>query len=200
MLYIFGIFRLSIFFAYLANISYKSHISICTFISSRLQKLLDCLQLFGAAADTTTVTITYSDQDAIFRLTLEDDGVLTTCDLCTLQYDDFNESIEYGLFSAFLSSEEDCQVILKSEILKDSIQELFDVYSCQSVSIEFSQNPAYLKFSAKGVSDICEIEFPKNADIFVSFQCRKSVKWTYGIQALQLGMKSLGIAKETFIR
>jgi hypothetical protein len=131
---------------------------------------------------------------------LEDEGFLTQCDITTPHFDGFAEGIEYGLFSAFVSSEEDCQVILKSEVLKESIQELFDVYGTTVVTIEFSQHPAFIKFTAQGVSDICEIEFPRNADIFVSFQCHKSVQWTYGIQALQLGMKSLGIAKETFIR
>lgn len=53
-----------------------------------LTTLLDCLQIFGTSSETTTATMTYSASDAIFRLSLEEMGVVTTCDISAMYHED----------------------------------------------------------------------------------------------------------------
>lgn len=73
-----------------------------------LTTLLDCLQLFGSSSDNTSATMTYlvpsslftSDTDqeseATFKISLEESGVLTTCEMLCLsrEVDDEDEQVE----------------------------------------------------------------------------------------------------------
>ena len=52
-----------------------------------LAKLIDCLLLFGSS-ETTTATISFNTVDSIFRVTLEDSGIHTTCNLTSLCIDE----------------------------------------------------------------------------------------------------------------
>lgn len=87
----------------------------------QLQVLLGCLSLHGhsQSSESTMASLYYSTNKAILKLTLEEPGVLTVCDIQTLNLDDEDNP---SLFLAFQESEEVAQIIIKSEPLKDAMQ------------------------------------------------------------------------------
>lgn len=95
------------------------------FLSVYLNTVVECLNLFGSVAENTTLSMNYDNVDTDFKLSLEESGVLTTCDISTLEVDDeYDGSFQGGLFSAFKSSQEEAQIVVKSEVLREGIQEL----------------------------------------------------------------------------
>ena len=61
----------------------------------------------------------------VIYLSLEESGVLTTCDVSTLEVnEEYDGGFQGGLFSAFKSSHEEAQIVVKSEVLREGIQEL----------------------------------------------------------------------------
>jgi len=168
--------------------------SVC--LTLNLTTLLDCLLLFGTSSDNTTATMTYTSSNAIFSLSLEDSGVVTTCELNALFNDDADE-MRGDLLSAFRDSAVESTVLVASEVLKEAIAELMDVGGAGSASVELKASG--MKLSTMGSAEnICEIDFPR--DVFVSFKCEKPASWNYPLNSMQLGMKALGIAKETYIQ
>ena len=171
-------------------------------ISLHLTQLIDCLQLFGGS-DTTIVNMSYSTVDNIFRVTLEDSGIVTSCDITTLSLEDI-ELEDSSLFSTFIEHEEVWSLLIKSEPLKGCVQELFDVSGANSVCVELKSDG--LNLSTVGIGEsICQIDIPHTSAAFVSFVRSASTSalstvWNYPLSSIHLGMKALGHAKETFIR
>ena len=166
-----------------------------------LSKLIDCLLLFGSS-DTITATISFNTVDSIFRVTLEDSGIHTTCNLTSLCVDE-DDSRQTNFFAAFRESEEEWSILVKSEPLKEAMQELLDVSGAGSVRMELKRNGVNL--STMGVGEcMCEIDIPRTSAAFLSFvrsgDGQGTVVWTYSLSSIHLGMKALGVAKETYIR
>jgi hypothetical protein len=168
-------------------------------LSLNLTALLDCLQLFGSS-DSAASTMTYSADDAIFRLSLEDSGILTTCELPGLYVDD-EDTANGGLFVTFRESPEECAVLMQSEVMLQHVQELFEVPGATCVRVRFSSTGMSMKVTGADERS-CEVEIPRTADIFVSFHFvgAHTVSWAYPIGSLQLALKALGVAKETYLR
>ena len=184
-------------------------------LSLNLITLLDCFQIFGSSSDSTIASITYSGEDAVFKLHLEEAGVLTTCELTTL-YDDDSLEVDSALFTSFRNCAEQCQLVVKSEHLREAIHELNDVVGASSVCVEVNASFG-MTLSAVGNLGACDVSFPKDSEAFVSFRCERGSgsssssssssysaaggsKWMYPLSSLLLGMKALGVAKETYIR
>ena len=170
-------------------------------LALHLSKLIDCLLLFGAS-DTTTATISFSTIDSIFRVTLEDSGIHTTCNLTSLCTDE-DEEEKSNFFAAFSESEEEWSMLIKSDPLKEAMQELLDVSGANSVRMELKRQGVNL--STMGVGEcMCEIDIPRQSDAFLSYvrsgEGTGTVVWTYSLSSIHLGMKALGVAKETYIR
>ena len=95
------------------------------FLSVYLNTVVDCLNLFGSVSENTTLSMSYDSVDTDFKLSLEESGVLTTCDISTLEVsEEYDGGFQGGLFSAFKSSQEEAQIVIKSEVLREGIQEL----------------------------------------------------------------------------
>mmetsp|Transcript_23496 Transcript_23496/g.39863 ORF Transcript_23496/g.39863 Transcript_23496/m.39863 type:complete len:276 (-) Transcript_23496:344-1171(-) len=162
-----------------------------------LTTLLDCLLLFGSTSESTAATLTYSSLDALFKISLEEAGVLTTCELVTLERDDVyagnvtaEEARSTTLYAQFREHPEACRFILKAEPLRDAIQDMCDVLSGGDVTFHAMQSPEeMLKLSLKGSLDLFEVEFPKSSSAFVMFECLSETRWAYFNAAIQLGMK-----------
>jgi len=189
-----------------------------------LTTLLDCLTLCSSPEET-SVSIVYERRDAVFRLTLEEAGVQTVCELSVLVSDDMVD-VNSGLTSAFLNSEEETNIILKSDALREAVLELTDTAGATEVRVEVRgastdkgggddtrEDPlgsAYnlsaaeggVVLSAAGNLGECEMVLSAESDlIFVSFNCsRPRLVWTYPMTSFQLGMKALGVANETYLR
>jgi len=170
-------------------------------LSLNLTTLLDCMQLFGSS-DTAAATMTYSTEDATFRLSLEDSGILTTCELSGMYHeeDEDDDQLQGGLFSVFRDRPEESAVVLRSEALREHILELCDVPGAASVKVRFDSKAMWMATSGADEST-CELNIPCGADIFVSYVvAEQTATWTYPLSSLQLATKALGVAKETFIR
>jgi hypothetical protein len=195
-----------------------------------LNVFLDCLSLFGISSENIAATMSYSTRDEIFRISLEELGVITTCDISALYRDETDEMSHHSLFTEFRDTGEVCQIIIKSEPLREAIAELTDCFWAGSVGFEVCSNPGFMKLSTGGAIGVSEIKIPTTSDAIVSFRCsanpdaqpgvarqdidagsngsRKrsaptaddSLKSSYPLKSLLTGMKALGVAKETFIR
>jgi hypothetical protein len=167
-----------------------------------LNILIDCLLLFGNTSDTILASFSYSSNESIFKLSLEESGIITTCDITCLYNDNDNDlyELECGLFVSFRNAEIESQIIVQSEHLKDAILELIEVNGANQVKITIQNNPKTMKMLSKGAVGTCEIEFPRSSDVFVKFDCFNNATWSYPLASLALGMKALGVAKETYIR
>ena len=190
-----------------------------------LTTLLDCLTLCSSPEET-SVSIVYERRDAVFRLTLEEAGVQTVCELSVLVSDDLVD-VNSGLTSAFLNSEEETNIILKSDALREAVMELTDTAGAVEVRVEvrgastdkggsdgtlensmlgsahnLSAAQGGVVLSAAGNLGECEMVLSAESDlIFVSFNCsRPRLVWTYPMTSFQLGMKALGVANETYLR
>ena len=166
-----------------------------------LTVFIDCLHLFGSSHDTTSASMSYSSEDALFRLSLEEAGVVTTCDITTLYQDDEEDiNTHQGLFSAFRENPEECQILIKSDALKETIHELVDSFWAGPVHFEVNNTPGELRLSTGGMLGISEITMPRNCDAFCSFRCLNAIRNSYALKSLLLGMKALTVSKETYIR
>ena len=183
-------------------------------LSLSLVGLLDCLQLFGAS-EGASASFAYDSADALFRLSMEEAGILTTCDLQALYLDgDDDEGVlrDGGLFGVFMNSEVLCKVLLRTALLKEALQELFESSTAsESVTVSVSSRGLGLA-SASGEDTSCEVYVSPpasagagtdKAEVCLSFECAVSadqpVNFEYPIGSLQLAMKALGVAKETYI-
>lgn len=192
-----------------------------------LNVFLDCLCLFGISSENITATMSYSTKDEIFRISLEELGVVTTCDISAL-YQDNSDDTHHSLFTEFRDTGEVCQVIIKSEPLREAIAELTDCFWAGSVRFEVSNNPGFMKLSTGGAIGVSEIKIPTTSDAIVSFRCltnqdvqqreqdandngsvgrkrsaptfEEPLTSSYPLKSLLTGMKALGVSKETFIR
>lgn len=137
-----------------------------------INTVLDCLQLFGSSSENTTLTMSFNTTEAMFKLELEESGVLTTCDIVTVYDDDFEE-LHSGIYSAFRNTPEEVQIIVKSEILREGIQELMDVSGAISVVIEVSKERGEegLRLSAEGSIGTCFVgeylDFNRTYKLFI---------------------------------
>eukprot|EP00904_Undaria_pinnatifida_P011996 jgi/Undpi1/7927/HiC_scaffold_24.g10399.m1 len=166
-----------------------------------LTTLLECLQIFGPGSlAQTSVSMAYQEARATFRLTLEEAGVFTSCEIRTIHQDE--EAMEFSaLAKAFSSSDAVCQCILKSDFLKEAFQELADLNGATSVAVTFGQEAPHLQLSAKGSIGSSEIDFPKTSEAFVCFECHEPrVSWTYLMTGMETGMRALPHANETYFR
>lgn len=165
-----------------------------TKLALNLNLLLDCLGI--SSTDETNATMTYSSDDAIFRLTLDQKGFIISCDLNALCSEDFDEK-DGGLFDEFRDSADEVAVLVQSVPLKDAVAELMEVPGAGSV--RFAVEKHGMRLTTNGDNG-CEIDFPKESNVFIMYRCDRAVKWTFPLASLQLGMKALGVAKETYIR
>mmetsp|Transcript_11100 Transcript_11100/g.16908 ORF Transcript_11100/g.16908 Transcript_11100/m.16908 type:complete len:312 (+) Transcript_11100:74-1009(+) len=171
-----------------------------------LTMLLDCLQLFGPTSDTTAATMTYSKEEELFKISLEESGVLTTCDITCLTAEDSHIHTQglgdthVTMFSVFREYEESCRLIFRADPLREAIHELFEVLGGGDVTISASTEPPVFKVCVQGSKDAFELEFPKSSDAFVLFQSSVDCCWSYFSPALQLSMKALSISRESYIR
>lgn len=149
-----------------------------------LVTLLDCLNIFGTGAgssDSPSLSLSYDAEEMILRLCLEEEnGVLTTCELPSL-YEEEEEEGERdfdrggGLFLAFKNAPELCSVIIKSELLRESIQELLEVSAASHVRLEVLGGSSSSSSSRSSSGHHQSIRFSTEGSLTSSSLGRKSV-------------------------
>mmetsp|Transcript_10312 Transcript_10312/g.39052 ORF Transcript_10312/g.39052 Transcript_10312/m.39052 type:complete len:321 (-) Transcript_10312:170-1132(-) len=165
-----------------------------------LKSVIECLQIFGLASlHQTSVSMSYLMDSAVFRMSLEEQGVLTTCEIAS--YTDTEDAMELtALATAFSESEEVFRSILRSEYLREVIGELGDIPGADKASISVSSESPPLQFSTQGTYGYCDLELHANNNTFVHVQCDSDQRWQYTLPALLDSMRGLNHAKDTFLR
>jgi hypothetical protein len=173
-----------------------------------LKLFLDCLHLFGSAMElasggsnaasgnssgnssgssamksTTSATLSYDCADCVFRVSLEECGVVTMCELSTLLDDGLGNtassaaastsgtqlnhgaSLPSDLFNSFRASAVVVQIIMNAEPLKDVVGEVLETSGNDAICVRVmrggsasADQPHRLIFSAEGSLESCDIE------------------------------------------
>ena len=82
--------------------------------------LVDCLRILGDC----DVSLSYAQRDEIVKLTLEEPGAFTACDLCALDAGDDEDLLQDDLRDAFAASSPACTLLAASAALRDVVQDL----------------------------------------------------------------------------
>eukprot|EP00981_Chlorochromonas_danica_P003784 scaffold691_cov181-Ochromonas_danica.AAC.37 len=167
--------------------------------------LTECSKLI-TNPDIATATLSYSAEKALLVLSLEESSILTVCEINCLE-DDNNNEVEESILEAFRSCVEVCQVIVKSELLCDSIEEMVGTVSLTSV--QFEVTPSTLKILAKGSTGSSDILITKQVlsnlelqlDGVVAFRCDTlQMRYSYLVGSFLLGIKALSLSHEVCFR
>ncbi|CAM9331001.1 unnamed protein product [Phaeothamnion confervicola] len=112
--------------------------------------LLECLQVFGPSMlAQTSLSMSYHPLEGIFRLTLEEAGVFTSCEIRTLHEDD--EGADYAMLAqAYRQHDEEGAIVMRSEYLKEPFQELADFPGASRVTFAVSQKAPFFQLSVAG--------------------------------------------------
>lgn len=136
---------------------------------------------------------------------MEENGVLSTCailgSLPDGDYDDEDED-KVGLAAAFSSCDIVARGILKSDYLKDAINELLDMKQAGATCCTVGFSSERMEMGAAGYRGECLVHLPKNKDIFLSLQCeppKRLITRNYPINSFLQGMRGLDIANETCV-
>ncbi|KAL5017623.1 hypothetical protein ScPMuIL_007212 [Solemya velum] len=159
-----------------------------------LTVLLECLTIFGSTSFpgvTTSLKMCYAGYGCPLVLILEEDGVLTDCNIKTLEAD---EVLDFN----FCSSNVVNKIIMKSECLKEAFNEL-DM-SSDILEILMSPDAPYFRLSTFGNSGSTHSDFPKDSDMVESFQCSQTQTNRYKISLLKPSVKALGHSTRVSIR
>lgn len=159
-----------------------------------LSVLLDCLNIYGGSLSHQTfpgVQIAYRGYGTPFLVMLEDNDILTDCALRTLEAENITSF-------QIRSSEIACRLVMKSDSLRDAFNELD--WSNNSCSWILSNEAPYFRLSTDGSESSCQVDYPKDNQVFESFECTKSVEFFYKMKQLQPCVKALSYAKKTQVR
>lgn len=168
-----------------------------------LTLLIDCLGMFGPmAAANTSLTMAYLDAECRFRLTLEEQGVFTSCDIRVLDgnVEDDAGSDWSSLASSFRERAEVFKAIIRSENLREALHELRDLTGANTAHVVVSPGPPHFQLSAHGSVGKLEIEFPRNSNLFDLFECEAPATFKYQLEALLQGMRAIAVSEETYFR
>lgn len=170
-----------------------------------LKTAIECLTVFGLSAlQQTSVSMSYRAGDGAFRMALEEQGILTTCEIATLA-DEGDDAMELtALASAFSESPEVFRAILNSESLREVMAELGEIPGTEVVTVSVSPredgDDPPLQFSTAGTFGYYDIELHANNKTYVHVECKREGEWPYTVSALLRGMRALGHAKDTYMR
>ncbi len=122
---------------------------------------------------------------------LEENGIVTSCALKTL----VTEKIVDFKFRAFSILN---KVIMEAEYLKEAFNELD--WSSQLITFTLSPDAPHFRLSTSGPAGSCQVDYPKESEVFESFECETTCSFSYKLSLLQPAVKALSIANKTQLR
>jgi len=90
------------------------------------------------------------------------------------------------------------KIVMKSSSLRDAFSELD--WSNEHLSWELSPEAPYFRLKAIGTGTICQVDYPRDSEIFETFECAQLLKRDYRMKFLHPSLKALEIASKTQIR
>ena len=159
-----------------------------------LGHVVDCLQLLGTTtSDDRTATLSYTPSDAVLKLTLEEQGIFTTCDVAVLDLDPDVQSV-LDVKAAFRATATVCKFIAPSPLFRDLFCDFDD-----NAALRVTVTPAKLIIAnATGVGTK-EVHAPRG--LFHKFDVgNRHHSFTYRNSAFLRGMRALAYATDTYIQ
>jgi len=168
--------------------------------SLNLGVVLECLNMFGgvgiggdSAQACPTLKICYAGYGQPLVLLLEDQGVVTDCQVRTR---DAEECLDFNFTTSSITS----KVIIGSEHLKDVFSEL----DSSSEYIEFLVSPSTpspsLQLRTSGPAGDCMVTVPSSSDMVEHFKCTQPASARYRLGLLKHGLKPLTLSEKVSVR
>ena len=164
-----------------------------------VRALVECLKLFGAGGADPEVSLSYTPETEVFKLTLEEPGAFTACDVHVLEdCDDLDGAVDMA--GAFRDAPTIAKTLATSATLRDVVQDFDDSsVGSSSIKVSVSRLAPYFRLAASGSVGCVQIDVPRDA--FVLFEAPDDKRsWTYQTQAFLHGMKALPHSSETYVR
>ena len=138
------------------------------------------------------------EEDAMLKLCLEEGGVLTSCDIPLLFIE--QDALRNGIAFNFKTTREVCNVIFRSEVLREELVEITDVLGASTVQVTLSRERQLCSFTSQGIHGSCTVEIPKSSSALISFECSASLSWRFAMSPITLSLRPLSIASESCLR
>jgi cell cycle checkpoint protein len=163
-----------------------------------LSLLLECLQIFGTAnlGFTSVQMSCLVEEPETFNIILEEEGIVTECAISIQEGEE--SDIDYN--ATFRSSDELNKLIIKSDCLRDAFTELAETPGATSISVLISPTAPFFRLTADGSIGSCRIDFTKTSETFRHFQSDQEQEQRYKLTFLEMSLRGLSVAKETFLR
>ncbi|KAI9204057.1 cell cycle checkpoint protein rad1 [Polychytrium aggregatum] len=183
--------------------------------SVNLQKLIECLSIFGGMSSVpygsasssyttsnqhdlksgvqTTLRMHYAKAEGTLKLILEDQGVVTVCKLRTYVADPTVE-----LRANFNASPTTSKLIINSEWLKGAFSELDETST--SIRLLISPRPPYFRISASGLSGQTNIDYPNDTDVLEGFTSQATQTYSYNQKLFVPCLKALALSTKTSVK
>jgi len=156
-----------------------------------LQVLLECLNVLGISKTfMTKLQMCYAGYAHPLLLMLEESNVNADCGIQTL---DTEPILDFQFRSEPIHN----KCIIKSEELKEALNDL-DL-SANRVSFMMSPDPPHFRLSTDSTAASSQIDYPKDAEIFESFESTKTQVNNYRLGLLQPTIKILNTAVKTSV-
>ncbi|KHJ49027.1 hypothetical protein D918_00145 [Trichuris suis] len=165
----------------------------CVDLRVKLSLFCECLNMLtGSTAfdGGPHLQICYDRIGAPLRLTLEDGGIVTDCQIKTLRPEDY---VEFD----FSAADSLCKLIMKPEALRDSFLELDS--SCEYVDLEIDPLRGFC-LSGCGPNGTVSTEIVKNSEVFEIFSCAERQCRKFRISLLKPAVKALQLASKVSLR
>ena len=166
-----------------------------------LSTVLECLFVLGThALEKTKLSMSYNLHTEIFKLELlEEGGVLSTAAIPGMvppapHAQDGDSSLAH----AFRSTPIVARIILKSDFLREALQEMDVVSGATTCTILLSSQKG-LEFVTVGNQSDCVITIPASCSCISSLECAAGGARTYPMSSIQSAMRGLEFAEETCV-
>ncbi|XP_064459202.1 cell cycle checkpoint protein RAD1-like [Ornithodoros turicata] len=156
-----------------------------------LKVLLDCLTMFGSSGTAAAMRMCYSGEGSPLVLFLEEAGVLTDCEIRTLEASDV---MDFNLSKDNVIN----VIIFRSESLKEVWSELDT--SSETVEILMSPDEPYFRLTTRGTAGTVQIEYTRTSDMIDSFDCKKLLKTAYKLMLLKHSFKAMNLSSRVALR
>lgn len=160
-----------------------------------LTVLLECLNIYGPVipnqGSPPMLQMAYRGYGTPLLVMLEANEVLTDCALRTLEAEPL---MMFNLRSADILS----KLIVKTEFLKEAFNEL-DWSNLSCTWLVSNQHP-YFRLSTDGTGASCEVDYPRESEVFEVFECTDFCEFRYKMKHMQPCAKALAVAQKSQIR
>lgn len=122
---------------------------------------------------------------------MDDNGVTTSCALKTLEAERLTD---FKFRSVSILN----KIIMESDFLKDAFSELD--WSSPLITFFVSAEAPHFRLSTSGPSGSCQVDYPKDSEVFELFECETTSSFSYKLQLLQPAVKALAQSHKTQLR